>query len=210
MPRELLAFAGLVVVMAALPGPDMALAVRNGIAAGSRAAALTGIGFVIGLLIWATATVLGLAALVAAVPAAFRAVQVAGALYLAWLGVGSLLDAARGTDTSRLSLGAAPAEPARGGGYLRQGLVSNLLNPKIALLFLTLLPQFVAAGEPRTRTTAELAATLVGISLVWWLVFALAVGALSRILSRPAVRRGVEVLVGVVLIALAIRVALSV
>ena len=84
------------------------------------------------------------------------------------------------------------------------------LNPKIALLFITLLPQFVASGEPRTRTTAELAATLVAISLVWWGVFALAVGSLSRVLERPAVRRSVEALVGVVLIALAVRVAVGV
>ena len=210
MPRELLAFAGVVVVMAVLPGPDMALAVRNGVAAGPRAALLTGLGFVAGLLVWAVATVLGLAALVAAAPGAFKAVQIAGALYLAWLGVGSLAGAARGRESGRLSLAGAAAEPARGGGYLRQGLVSNLLNPKIALLFITLLPQFVAAGEPRTRTTAELAATLVAISLLWWVVFALAVGSLSRALSRPAVRRSVEAVVGVVLIALAVRVAVGV
>ena len=210
MPRELLPFAGVVVVMAVLPGPDMALAVRNGIAGGPRAALLTGTGFVAGLLVWAVATVLGLAALVAAVPGAFKAVQVAGALYLAWLGVGSLVAAIRGTDAGRLSLGTPTAQPARDGGYLRQGLLSNLLNPKIALLFITLLPQFVASGEPRTRTTAELAATLVAISLVWWGVFALAVGSLSRVLERPAVRRSVEALVGVVLIALAVRVAVGV
>ena len=210
MPRELLAFAGVVVVMAVLPGPDMALAVRNGVAAGPRAALLTGLGFVSGLLVWAVATVLGLAALVAAEPGAFKAVQVAGALYLAWLGFGSLAGAVRGDATGRLSLAGQGAEPARGGGYLRQGLVSNLLNPKIALLFITLLPQFVASGEPRTRTTAELAATLVAISLLWWVIFALAVGSLSRALSRPAVRRSVEALVGVVLIALAVRVAVGV
>jgi threonine/homoserine/homoserine lactone efflux protein len=188
----------------------MALAVRNGLTAGPRAAALTGLGFVLGLTVWALATILGLAALVSAAPAAFKAVQIAGAAYLAWLGIGSLAGALRGTEGGRLSLTATAAEPAPAGGYLRQGFVSNLLNPKIALLFITLLPQFVASGEPRTRTTAELAATLLAISLVWWMVFALAVAALSRALVRPAVRRTVEAVVGVVLIALAVRVAAGV
>src|SRR5271163_2705369 len=98
MPKDLLAFLGVVAVMAVLPGPDMALAIRNGIAGGRRAALLTGVGFAIGLTIWACATVLGLAALLAALPGAFTAVRIAGAVYLVWLGAGSLRAALQGSE----------------------------------------------------------------------------------------------------------------
>lgn len=210
MPKELLAFLGVIAVMAVLPGPDMALAVRNGIAGGRRAALLTGFGFVLGLTIWALATVLGLAALFAAVPGAFTAVRIAGAVYLAWLGVSALVAAAKGAPRSgRLSLSAREDVERHPREWLRQGLVSNLLNPKIALLFITLLPQFVASGEGRTGATAVLAAAMVLVSLIWWVVFALAVGTIGGWLARPRVRRTIEGLAGVVLIALALRVALG-
>ncbi|HUA12275.1 MAG TPA: LysE family translocator [Solirubrobacteraceae bacterium] len=209
MPKELWAFLGVVAVMAVLPGPDMALAIRNGIAGGRRAALLTGLGFAIGLTIWAAASVLGLAALLAALPGAFTAVRIAGAVYLVWLGAGSLRAAYAGSERAgRLSLAAREDVASHPRAWLRQGVVSNLLNPKIALLFITLLPQFVVTGEGRTGATAILAAAMVLLSLAWWVLFAFAVGTISGWLSRPAVRRAVQALAGVILIALALRVAL--
>lgn len=210
MPRELAAFLGVVAVMAVLPGPDMALEIRNGIAGGRRAALLTGFGFAIGLTIWALATVLGLAALLAALPGAFTAVRIAGAVYLAWLGARSLYGALTGEERAgRLSLAARERVESHPRDWLRQGIVSNLLNPKVALLFVTLLPQFVASGEGRTGATAILAAALVLISLAWWTLFAFAVGTISPWLARPAIRRAVQGLAGLILIALALRVAIG-
>jgi len=215
MPAHLLPFLGVVAVITVLPGPDMALATRNAVRGGSRAAWWTGVGFLTGLVVWAVASIVGLAAVIAASGRLFDAVRLAGALYLVVLGLGALRSAITGRDggASRMRLaaddpGAAPP-PASRLGYWRQGVTSNLLNPKIALLFLTLLPQFVTAGEPRTETTAELALVFLVIATVWWATFSLAVGALGRALARPAVRRTIEGVAGAVLVGLALRVAVE-
>ena len=213
MPERLIPFLGVVAVITILPGPDMALGIRNGVRGGRRATWLTGVGCLTGIAIWATASVLGLAAIITASQRAFDAVRVVGALYLAYLGLAALRSAITGREDSggRLALTAARAQgersvrvPAR--VWVRQGLVSNLLNPKIALLFITLLPQFVASGEPRTATTAELAGAFMLVSIVWWAVFSLAVGSVARLIARPAWRRGVEGAAGTVLVGLAARV----
>jgi threonine/homoserine/homoserine lactone efflux protein len=100
------------------------------------------------------------------------------------------------------------AGPSRAAAY-RQGLMSNLLNPKIALIFLTLIPQFVSRGEPPLRTTGILAGVFLGIAVLWWRLFSLAVGALGRLLSRDRARIGFERVTGIVLIGLGLRVALT-
>jgi threonine/homoserine/homoserine lactone efflux protein len=98
--------------------------------------------------------------------------------------------------------------PAAGRAF-RQGLVTNLLNPKIALLFLTLLPQFVASDEPRLRTTATLAAVFLGIAILWWRTFSLAIGPISRVLRGRHSRRVLDGAAGGALIAVGARVALT-
>lgn len=211
MPERLLPFLGVVSLLTILPGPDIALVVRNGVRGGERAAWVTGLGCWTGITAWAATSVVGLTALLAASSRAFDIVRVAGAVYLAVLGAGSLRSAA----SSRRSLPAPPAAEAAGARvsppdartHFRQGLVSTLLNPKIALLFVTLLPQFVAPGEARARTTALLALVIMLVELLWWRLFSLAVGVVGRVLDRPAVRRTAEALAGVVLVGLAVRVA---
>ncbi|MDT3399599.1 LysE family transporter, partial [Streptomyces sp. B1866] len=112
---------------------------------------------------------------------------------------------------ARVPAGAAgavePAPPAARGGAFRQGLLNNLLNPKIALLFLTLLPQFVAPGEPRLRTSAVLAGVFLGLALVWWWVFSLAVSRVAGLLRAPRVSRALDAAAGAALVGLAVRVA---
>ncbi len=220
MPEHLLAFLGVVAVITVLPGPDMALGVRNGARGGARATWLTGVGCLVGLGVWAATSVLGLAALLAASGRAFDVARLAGAVYLAILGLGALRAALSAVEAGGrgqfAAAGAAGvvagsvegrATPAR--VWLRQGLVSNLLNPKIALLFLTLLPQFVGAHESRTVTTGELALALIVAETAWWALFAVAIGTVTRALARPAVRRGVEAVAGTLLVGLALRVAVD-
>ncbi len=88
----------------------------------------------------------------------------------------------------------------------RQGLMSNLLNPKIALIFLTLIPQFVTPGEPALFTTTVLAGTFLVWAVIWWGLFALAIGFLGRLLARGRVRVWIERVTGVVLIGLGLRI----
>ena len=202
MPDLLLPYLAVIAVLTITPGPDMLLVLRNGIRDGSEAAWATGLGCCAGIAVHATLAVLGLSAILAASSEAFTVVKVAGAVYLVFLGV----QAIRSSFEVRRSLGRG-AE--RTGSAFRQGLVSNLLNPKVALLFLTLLPQFVGSGEPRVATTAALAAIFLAIAVLWWRAFSLAIGPLGGFLSRPAVVAWFDRGTGALLVALGLRVALE-
>jgi threonine/homoserine/homoserine lactone efflux protein len=204
VPRELFPFLAVVAVLTITPGPDMALVLRNGVRGGSRTAWFTGLGCCTGIAGYAVATTAGLSALLIASHTAFTALRWAGGAYLAYLGATALWHSFRPTDPAEV---APPAATSPRTAY-RQGLVTNLLNPKIALLFLTLIPQFVATGEPAFRTTGVLAGTFLVIAVVWWRVFSLAVGALGRSLARPRVRTALERLTGFVLVGIGVRVVL--
>ena len=219
MPDLLAPYLAVIAVLTVTPGPDMLLVLRNGVRGGSRAAWVTGLGCCTGIAIHAALAVLGLSAILAASSEAFTAVKVAGAAYLVLLGVQAIVGSF-GVGRARSSALAnqppagggdrlKPVTGWRGGSFFRQGLFSNLLNPKIALLFLTLLPQFVADGEPRVATTATLAAIFLGIAVLWWRAFSLAVGPLGRFLSRPAVVRWFDRGTGALLVGLGLRVALE-
>ena len=208
MPELLLPYLGVVAVLTITPGPDMLLVIRNGLSAGVRGAWLTGLGCCAGISVHATAAVLGLSAILAASPAAYTAVKLAGAAYLAYLGIRLLISAIMSGDAPPPDE-TAPAAARGAGTPFRQGLVTNLLNPKIALLFLTLLPQFVADGEPRLRTTAALAAVFLGGAVLWWRTFSLAIGPISRTLRGRRSRRLLDAVAGCALIAISVRVALE-
>lgn len=214
MPDLLLPYVGLIVLLTITPGPDMVLVLRNGLRAGTSAAWVTGVGCCSGIAIHAVAATAGLSAILAASAEAFTVLKLAGAAYLVWLGVTSIAStigrrgdeeealtalARSGPERSRVDLRAA----------FRQGLVSNLLNPKIAILFLTLLPQFVDTGEPRAATTAVLAATFVAIGLIWMRLFSLALGPISRALRRGSIGVYIERVTGVALIGIGVGVALE-
>jgi threonine/homoserine/homoserine lactone efflux protein len=212
VPELLLPFLGVVALLTITPGPDMLLVVRNGLSTGVRGAWRTGLGCCLGISVHATAAVLGLSAILAASAAAYSAVKLAGALYLAYLGIRMLISAIMSGDVvPETAEPAAPAAtaPCRAGQAFRQGLVTNLLNPKIALIFLTLLPQFVAHDEPRLRTTAVLAAVFLGIAVLWWRTFSLAIGPISRALRAQRSRRVLDAVAGCVLVAISARVALD-
>ena len=205
MPDLLAPYLAVIALLTITPGPDMLLVLRNGIRGGSAAAWATGLGCCTGIAVHATLAVAGLSAILAASAEAFTVVKLAGAAYLVFLGAQALW----GTFRGRGELGRAAELEAPSGSAFRQGLLTNLLNPKIALLFLTLLPQFVADGEPRVATTAVLAAIFLAGAVVWWRVFSLAVGPLGRVLSRPRVVTWFERATGTILIALGVRVALE-
>ena len=211
MPERLLPFLGVVVVITLIPGPDMALVLRNGVRGGRSAAWATGLGCCTGIAVWGLTSVVGLAAIVAASGRAFDVLRIAGAVYLAVLGLGASRSAISGDPPPLAQPAALAGQPTAidSRTAFRQGLVSNLLNPKIALLFITLLPQFVAHGEARTATTAELGLAFLLVGLTWMRLVSLGVGAIGRALARPSVRRTIEGVAGTVLVGLAVRVALD-
>jgi RhtB (resistance to homoserine/threonine) family protein len=196
---EVIAFVGVVAVIVVVPGPDMALVLRTGLAHGRRAALAAAIGINAGLLVWAVAAALGIAALLNASTTAFTLLKLAGAAYLVWLGLRALVDAVRGT--------AAPAyTPKRRASPFRQGLLSNLLNPKIALVFTTLIPQFVDANEGAAQSFL-FSAVFICMGLVWLMTYALLVAKIGELLKQPAVRRVLNAVTGAVLTAFGVRLA---
>jgi threonine/homoserine/homoserine lactone efflux protein len=199
---DVVGFIGVVAVIVVLPGPDMALVLQNGLARGRWAAVETAVGINAGLLVWAVAAALGIAALLHASAPAFTLLKLAGAAYLVFLGLGALGEAWRGTaDIAPERLGRRKASP------FRQGLLSNLLNPKIALVFTTLIPQFVDAGDPAVGQTLLLAAIFIGMGLVWLTSYALLVAKVGALLQRPVLRRALNAITGTVLTALGVRLA---
>lgn len=194
---EVLPFLGVALVVVVTPGVDMALVTRNAIVRGRRAGLATALGVNVGIAFWSVAAALGLAALVAASAEAFTVVKLAGAAYLVWLGVQALRS--RGTE---------PDVGARGTRPFRQGLVSNLLNPKIAIFFTGLLPQFVGPGAGVAELLL-LGALFNALGVAWLCAYALAVSRARAVLSRPAVRRAIDGVGGVVLIGLGARLALE-
>jgi threonine/homoserine/homoserine lactone efflux protein len=203
VPDLLLPFLLVVAVLTITPGPDMALVLRNGARGGGLAAWWTGLGCCAGITVHAIAAVAGLSAILSASATLFGIVKVAGAAYLIYLGISSWWRSFRQQSSQRPVAPGAVAATTRTTAF-RQGLVSNLLNPKIVLIFLTLLPQFVAPTEPRGITLAELAAFFLLLSVLWWRLFALAVTALGKTLSRPKVRKAFDRATGTVLAAFGI------
>ena len=134
---HLAAFFGVAIVVIVTPGQDTALTIRNTLAGGARSGVYTALGVATGQAVWTLCTSLGLAALLLASEPAFVALKLAGAAYLVWLGIHSLVDAVRGAGAVRVQAGA----PRPATAY-RRGFLSNLGNPKVALFFTSLLPQF--------------------------------------------------------------------
>jgi len=197
LDAQVLAFAGVAVVLSITPGPDMALVLRNTLRGGRPAGLRTVAGIAVGLVVWATASALGIAAVLEASSSVFTALKLAGAAYLVYLGVQALRTLRRDDHV--------PRTPRAPGSPFRQGLVTNLLNPKLAVLFTTLLPQFIAHDDPRAKA-GLLAVVFVTIGLTWLVTYTLVIGAVAR--SR-AFRRATEAVSGVVLIALGCRLALE-
>ena len=202
---DVVAFIGVVAVIVVLPGPDMALVLQNGLARGRRAAVETAIGINAGLLVWAVAAALGIAAVLNASAPAFTMLKLAGAAYLVWLGLRALGTAWRGAADASMERSARR----RTSSPFRQGLLSNLLNPKIALVFTTLIPQFVERGDPVVAQTLLLAAIFIGMGLVWLTSYALLVARVGALLKRSAVRRALNAVTGTVLTALGVRLAVT-
>ena len=207
---QLIGFTLVALVLIVVPGPGVLFIVGRALSHGRRTAVATATGHAAGNYVVAACVAFGLGALLQRSAEVFTAVKLAGAAYLAYLGVRMLISAIMSGDAPAETAETAETVPPRpGGAAFRQGLVTNLLNPKIALLFLTLLPQFVADGEPRLRTTAVLAAVFLGLAVLWWRTFSLAIGPISRVLRGRRSRRLLDAVAGSALIAISVRVALE-
>jgi threonine/homoserine/homoserine lactone efflux protein len=199
--RDVLAFLGISLVVIVTPGQDTALTIRNTLQAGRANGVKTATGVASGQLVWALAASTGLAALLAASEPAFNALKLAGAAYLIMLGLQALRDAIRGHAPHDKE----PKTPTEHG--FRQGLISNLGNPKMAVFFTGLLPQFAPDQGPAFATMLALGVVFAALTLAWLTLYATAVDTARAALQRPAVRRALDAVTGTALIALGVRVA---
>ena len=204
MDERLLAFIGVSVAVAVVPGPDMALVARNVVRHGRSAGFATSVGICTGILGWALAAGFGVSALLATSAVAFTALKLAGAAYLIYLGITTLRD--RGGPAVAGTNGEAQLPRRR--AFLK-GLLSALLNPKLGVFFLTLLPQFIAPRDPATLRALQLAVLFDLIGLTWLLAYSAMLGAIGAALDRPGPRRLMRWLTGTVLVGLGARVALE-
>ncbi len=200
---QLLALGGVILVAAMSPGPDFVIVTRNAMLSGRRAGMACAAGIAAGVFVWVVVTALGIAGLLAASAVAFTVVKLAGAAYLVLLGIRALIAARRGCyGAPEVTEG----RPARALAAFRQGLVTNLLNPKVAVFFTALLPQFLPAAATAFDhlLLAGVAAT---VSLLWFVVLTNVVGALRRFLTANRVRRAIDAVMGTLLLGLGVRLA---
>ena len=198
--RELAAFLAIAVVVIVTPGQDTALTIRNTLLGGRAAGVATAAGIVSGIACWTLAASAGLAALLVASEPVFVALRLAGAAYLVYLGLQALRHAIRPAGPAVDRAAGSPLGPPRA---FRQGLLSNLGNPKIAVFFTSLLPQF---GSSFWSLLAH-GLLFCSLGLVWLSAYALAVARAGDLLRRTRIRRSLDALTGTVLVAFGIRLA---
>jgi threonine/homoserine/homoserine lactone efflux protein len=202
MLRDPPAFLLVALVVVFTPGPATALVVRNALRGGTRAAWATTAGNSTGIVLWALASVLGISALVAASETAFVVLKIVGAVVLVGLGVQAW---------RRARAGLPAAQPAAGAGRsrYREGLLTSFANPKLAVFFVALFPQFVPDGRPVLPASLLMAAIIITLDVVWFTMLAVLVSrARSAFVQRGWARR-MEAFSGTVLVALGVRLALQ-
>jgi threonine/homoserine/homoserine lactone efflux protein len=192
-----IAFLAVAVVVVVTPGQDTALTIRNTLVGGRSAGVRTACGVFTGNLVWAAATSVGLGALLLASEPVFSALKWAGAAYLVYLGLHALRDVVRRRPVHGNPLGSPLLHP------YRQGLLSNLGNPKVAIFFTSLLPQFAHSFAG----LVALAAAFALMGLVWLSAYGVVVAKTGDVLRRPRVRRLLDAVTGSALVALGVRIA---
>jgi RhtB (resistance to homoserine/threonine) family protein len=196
----------LFIVAAALltlsPGPDTMLVLRNTLRGGRGDGWRTTLGICVGLIVHATLSSAGLSVILVRSAALFNAVKLLGASYLVWLGLQTLIGSVKA------GVPVPNAAPSAGRPF-REGVLTNVLNPKVAVFYLAFLPQFIEPGDSVLAKSLLLAAIHIAMGLVWLSVIAVAVDRAQRFVTHPRVRRWIDGVCGTVLVALGVRLALA-
>jgi len=197
---DVAAFALASVLIVMLPGPDTLVIVRGIVRGGRRRGLTTAAGILCGLGLWVAAAVLGLAAMLRASEIGYEVLRVVGAAYLVWLGIQALRKRGRDTDA---------ASPR--GGVLRTGfaagLLTDLLNPKVGVFFVTFLPGFVPHGYAVGPTSLIFGAMFIVETAIYCVVLLVLAGRVSGWMSAPRMRRRLDLVTGTVLVGFGLRLA---
>jgi threonine/homoserine/homoserine lactone efflux protein len=191
-------------VLTLTPGLDTALVLRTSAVEGPKRAGLAALGIIGGCLVWGAAVALGLGALLAASSLAFTVLKWAGAAYLVWLGLNLIL---KPRDKFELSNGA----PSAGGDFtwMRRGLLTNLLNPKVGVFYISFLPQFLPTGVAPAPFIFLLAVIHAALGLAWSACLIGATRPIARALKQAAVVRWLDRITGGVFLGFGVRLALE-
>jgi len=203
--QALLAFSVAAALLTITPGLDTALVLRTAAVEGAKRAAFAAVGIVAGCLAWGAAVALGLGVLLEASTLAFNILKWAGAAYLVWLGIGLILK-----PRDRFDLAAAPTTQAGGDfAWMRRGFLTNLLNPKVGVFYVSFLPQFLPQGAPAGLFIFLLAALHGVMGLLWFAALIAATRPIAGALQRAPVVRWLDRLTGGVFLAFGVRLALE-
>jgi len=199
---DLAPFLAISILLILIPGPDTAVVTKNALLGTRRPGVAAAIGVSLGLVVWTVAAALGIATLLRASSFAFDILKVVGALYLAWIGVQML--------RSRGAV-AEPSVRIAGRGHsaraVRQGLLTDLGNPKIAVFFTSFLPQFIHGGGSAVGSLLVLGGIFTVLTFAWLAAYSLLVGRASDLIRKPRVRKSLDRFTGVVLIGFAVKLA---
>ncbi|TSB18170.1 LysE family translocator [Streptomyces benahoarensis] len=206
MFTSLLGFTAVAALLTVSPGPDFAVVLRTALGSGRRAALCSAFGIAAGCFVWGLAGAVGLTAMLSASEAAYGALRVAGALYLMWLGVQALRASRRNRTAPETAIPATDEDAGTDGlsplRAFRTGLLTNVLNPKVGVVYLSLLPQFIPHGAPVVATTLLLVAVHAALGVLWLGTLACAVHRARAFFHRPRVGRRLDQAAGGVLLAL--------
>ena len=208
----LLAFTLAAAILTITPGLDTALVLRTAAVEGGRRAFMAGLGICAGCLLWGAIAALGLGSLLAVSTLAYDVLRLCAAVYLFYLGAKLLWRTLPGRQKTADATGAdAPPAPASASaaGWFARGCLTNALNPKVGVFYITFLPQFIPAGADVLSFSLLLAGIHALLGVVWFALLVAATRPLARWLSRPAVMRGLDRMTGAVFIAFGIRLALE-
>jgi threonine/homoserine/homoserine lactone efflux protein len=214
MLSAILAFAAVAAVINVTPGLDTMLVLRTSVATGRTAGLFAGLGINVGCIAWGTAAAAGVTGLLTASHLAYAAVRIAGAAYLTWLGATALWRTRHrpGTENeTAVTLASTSGSPAGSGrlAAFRSGITTNLLNPKAAIFYMSLLPQFIPHGAPVFSTSILLTLTDVAELLMWYCVVSVTASALAARISRASFRRRMEQVSGLVFLGFAVNLAID-
>lgn len=206
MGTNLLSFIGVAALIIMIPGADMALVARNTLANGRLSGLKTVAGAGFGLSVHAGAAVAGLSAVIATSARAFEAVKLVGAGFLIFMGIQTLMASRQSPTGANESVSGPKRQVSR--NPTLEGFLTNVLNPKLAIFFLSLLPQFVSSPSNATSETLLLSAVFIAMGGAWLSFYVFAIDSMSGFLNRPTIQNRINRVVGVVLIGLGARLAL--
>jgi RhtB (resistance to homoserine/threonine) family protein len=204
---QIIAFTIVAAAMTMVPGADTMLVVRNVLRGGRRDGFFTMIGICSGLYVHALLSALGISVILMHSATAFTVLKIIGAGYLVWLGLNSLRSAARGGHFQSVEVVAeVNLTPAR---CFREGLLTNVLNPKVAVFYLALLPQFIGPTDPVLLKSLLLAAIHFLEGILWFAIVVYFVDRSRRFFMKPNLRRWLDTICGTLLIGLGVRLAIQ-